>query len=249
MANLFNEIFYRPLFNALVFLYAYIPGQDLGVAIIALTIFIRFILFPLFYKGAKDQAIMQRLAPKIKEVQESHKDDREKQAKAMMDLYREHKVNPLSQFLIIIVQLPILIALYRVFWKGIAEIPFGILYSFIPQITDLNHYFFGVIDLSKRNLIIVILAALAQYFQGKLSLLKNNKNDKDLTPMEKMAKQMVFLGPILTIAFLSYLPSAVGLYWLATSVFSVIQQIFINKQLNVSGEKLIEVDKKLHKHI
>ncbi len=247
MINLFNEIFYRPLFNALIFLYEYIPGQDLGIAIIALTIFIRFILFPLFYKGAKDQAIMQRLAPKIKEVQESHKDDREKQAKAMMDLYREHKVNPLSQFLIIIIQLPVLIALYQVFWKGINGIPSGILYSFIPQISNLNHYFLGVVDLSKRNLVIVILAALAQYFQGKLSLIKNNKNNKDLTPMEKMAKQMVFLGPILTIAFLSYLPSAVGLYWLATSVFSVIQQMFINKQLNISSEKLIEVDKKLHK--
>ena len=249
MINLFNEIFYRPLFNALIFLYEYIPGQDLGIAIIALTIFIRLILFPLFYKGAKDQAIIQRLAPKIKELQENHKNDREKQAKAMINLYREHKVNPLSQFLIIIIQLPVLIALYQVFWKGIGEISSGILYSFIPQITNLNHYFLGIIDLSKRNLAIVIVAALAQYFQGKLSLVKNNKNDKNLTPMEKMTKQMIFLGPILTIAFLSYLPSAVGLYWLTTSVFSVIQQIFINKQLNISNEKLIEVDKKLHKNI
>ena len=249
MINLFNEIFYRPLFNALIFLYEYIPGQDLGIAIIALTIFIRLILFPLFYKGAKDQAIIQRLAPKIKELQENHKNDREKQAKAMINLYREHKVNPLSQFLIIIIQLPVLIALYQVFWKGIGEISSGILYSFIPQITNLNHYFLGIIDLSKRNLAIVIVAALAQYFQGKLSLVKNNKNDKNLTPMEKMTKQMIFLGPILTIAFLSYLPSAVGLYWLTTSVFSVIQQIFINKQLNISNEKLIEVDKQLHKKI
>lgn len=249
MANLFNEIFYRPLFNVLVFLYQYVSWQDLGVAIIILTVLIRFILFPLFYKGAKDQAIMQRLAPKIKEIQESYKDNREKQAKAMMDIYKEHKVNPLSQFLIIIIQLPILIALYQVFWKGIAEIPSGILYSFIPQISNLNHYFLGIVDLSKKNLAIIVLAALAQYFQGKLALIKNNKNDKNLTPMERMGKQMVFLGPILTITFLAYLPSAVGLYWLTTSVFSVIQQIFINKQLNVSGKKLVEIDKNLHKSV
>ena len=99
----------------MIFLYENIPGHDLGIAIIALTVVIRIVLLPLFYKGAKDQAILQRLAPKIKEIQKDHKDDRAKQAQVMMELYREHKVNPLSQFLIIIIQLPVLIALYWVF--------------------------------------------------------------------------------------------------------------------------------------
>lgn len=235
MSNLFNQFLYNPLLNALIFLYENIPGQDLGIAIIVLTIAIRIILLPLFYKGAKDQAIMQRLAPKIKEIQKDHKDDRAKQAQALMELYRDHKVNPLSQFLIIIIQLPVLIALYWVFLKG------------IPANAGLSHYFLGIIDLSSRSLTIVVLAALAQYFQGKLSLPKIIKRDEELSPMEKMGRQMVFIGPILTIAFLSYLPSAVGLYWLTTSVFSVIQQIAINKRLaKANDEKLIEIDKKLH---
>ncbi len=232
MSNLFNTYLYNPLLSALLFLYENIPGQDLGIAIIVLTIIIRIILLPLFYKGAKDQAIMQRLAPKIKAIQKDHKDDRAKQAQAMMDLYREHKVNPLSQFLIIIIQLPVLIALYWVFLKG------------INGDGALNHYFLGIVDLSVRNLPIVILAAIAQYFQGKLALPKKTKSDGELSPMEKMMRQMVYLGPILTIFFLyfmkipsiGYIPSAVALYWLTTSVFSVIQQMVINKRLKINNE-------------
>ncbi|MEK7553515.1 MAG: YidC/Oxa1 family membrane protein insertase [Patescibacteria group bacterium] len=222
MSNLFNTYLYNPLLSSLIFLYENIPGHDLGIAIIALTVVIRIVLLPLFYKGAKDQAILQRLAPKIKEIQKDHKDDRAKQAQVMMELYREHKVNPLSQFLIIIIQLPVLIALYWVFLKG------------IPANGELNHYFLGIIDLSSRSLIIVALAALAQYFQGKLALPKTSKNGGELSPMEKMGRQMIFIGPVLTVMFLSYLPSAVGLYWLTTSIFSVIQQIVINKRLNIN---------------
>ena len=223
MIELFHKILYQPLFNVLVFLYQYLG--DLGVAIIILTVLIRVVLFPLFYKGAKDQAIMQRLAPKIKEIQTNHKNNREEQAKALMGLYREHKVNPLSSFLLILVQLPILIALYQVFMKGLVG----------PDFLDLN--FLGLIDLSKKSAIIVGLAAVAQYFQGKLSIIKSEKLFKDLTPVERMGRQMIYLGPILTIIFLYFfnLPSAVGLYWLTTSLFSVIQQIIINKRLKLNG--------------
>ncbi|MEK7114568.1 MAG: YidC/Oxa1 family membrane protein insertase [Patescibacteria group bacterium] len=224
MSELFHKILYQPLFNVLVFLYQYLG--DLGVAIIVLTILIRVVLFPLFYKGAKDQAIMQRLAPKIKEIQTNHKNNREEQAKALMGLYREHKVNPLSSFLLILVQLPILIALYQVFMKGLSV-----------EAGFLELTFLGLIDLSKKSAIIVGLAAVAQYFQGKLSIIKSEKLFKDLTPVERMGRQMIYLGPILTIIFLYFfnLPSAVGLYWLTTSLFSVIQQIIINKRLKLNG--------------
>lgn len=223
MSELFNKILYQPLFNVLIFLYQYLG--DLGVAIIVLTVLIRLVLFPLFYKGAKDQAIMQRLAPKIKEIQANHKNNREKQAKALMELYREHRVNPLSGFLLILIQLPILIALYQVFMKGIVG----------PDFLDVG--FLGLVDLSKRSAAIVGLAAIAQYFQGKLSIIKSEKPFKDLTSVERMGRQMIYLGPILTIIFLYFfnLPSAVGLYWLTTSLFSVIQQIIINKRLKLNG--------------
>ncbi len=248
MYNIFSEIFYYPLFNALVFLYEYLSFGDLGVAIIALTVLIRLILMPLFYKSAKDQAIIGRLAPRIKEIQKNHKDDLSRQGQAMMDLYREHKVNPFSSIFLLFAQLPILFALYRVFSKGITDETLKNLYSFIVKPAVLDNYFLGVIDLSGRSLLIVVLAALAQFFQGKMALTKIN-NGKDLTQMEKMGRQMVFIGPIMTLLFFSMMPAAIGLYWLTTSVFSVIQQIIINKRLAVSDEKLIEMDKKLHHKI
>ena len=246
MAVFFKTILYQPIFNALVFLYNYLPGQDLGLAIIALTFLIRLVLLPLFYKSAKDQTIMQKLAPKIKAIQESHKDDKQKQTLALLELYREHKVNPFSQFLLLFIQLPILIALYRVFWQGITEQTLANLYSFVSKPEILSHQFLRLIDLGSRSWIIVGLAVIAQYFQGRLSLAKTDKLAKDLTAMERMSRQMVFVGPLMTILFLSYLPAAVGLYWLTTSVFSIIQQIIINKKLTVSDDALIAIDKKLH---
>jgi YidC/Oxa1 family membrane protein insertase len=216
MSDLFNKILYQPLLDVLTFLYGYFG--DLGLAIIGLTILIRIILFPLFYKGAKDQAIIQKIAPKIKEIQTRHKNNREEQARALMEIYREHRVNPLSGFLLIILQIPILIALYQVFVK-------------INDLT-LNPNFLGLVNLGQANMVIVGLAALAQYFQGKLSFIKNGKSFQELTPMERMGRQMIYLGPVLTIVFLYFLPSAVGLYWLTTSLFSVIQQIIINKKVH-----------------
>ncbi|MEK7482133.1 MAG: YidC/Oxa1 family membrane protein insertase [Patescibacteria group bacterium] len=247
MTYIFNEFFYRPLFNVLIFLYNNFSFGDLGIAIVVLTILIRIILLPLFYKSAKDQAIMQRLMPRIKEIQKNHKDDKEKQSKAIMEIYREHKVNPFSGFFMLLVQLPILIALYQVFLKEITvESLNNGLYSFIFNPEIINHQFLGLVDLSQRNLIIVVLASLAQYFQGKLSLLKKDKSAKDLSPAEAMGRQMVFIAPVLTFVFLySFgLPSAVGLYWLTTSIFSVIQQIVINKRLSATHE----VEKEIKEH-
>ncbi len=224
MINLFNKFLYEPLLKSLVFLYQNFSFHDLGIAIIILTIIIRFVLFPLFYKGAKDQAIMQRLAPKIKEIQKNHKDDKEKQTRALLDLYKEHKVNPFSGFLLLLVQLPILIALYKVFLSGLTE---------ISHLGPINNLFLGIVDLSQKNVLIVIIAAIVQYYQGKLALPKTNKSSNELDIAEKMGRQMVFMGPVLTFVFLYFfnLPSAVALYWLTTSAFSVIQQIIINKRI------------------
>lgn len=233
MANLFHQILYRPLFNALAFFYQYVSFHDLGIAIIILTIVIRFVLFPLFYKGAKDQAIMQRLAPRIKEIQDHHKNDKQKQAQALMDLYREHKVSPFSGFLLLLVQLPVLIALYQVFLKGFLPNTLSDLYSFVHFSGFSSHLFLSFIDLSKTNLFIALIAAVAQYFQGKLAMVKSNKPFNELSSMERMGRQMLYLGPFMTFIFLYFLnlPSAIGLYWLTTSAFSVIQQILINKKI------------------
>src|SRR3989344_3192720 len=116
--TIFNVVLYQPLFNALVFLYNYIPGKDFGVAIIVLTILLRLALYPLTAKALHAQKALSDLQPKMKEIQEKFKDNKDEASRKLLELYQKEKFNPLSAILPIIVQLPILIALYSVFSNG-----------------------------------------------------------------------------------------------------------------------------------
>ena len=245
MKFFFHIVLYQPLLNILIFLYEHVTFQDLGIAIILLTIIIRSALYPLFYKSLKHQSVMQRIQPHVKKIQETHKGDKEKQATALLALYKEHKVNPFSGFFLILIQLPILIALYRVFLNGFSPTVFQDLYSFIHAPVEMHSLSLGLIDLTARNILIVVLAAIAQYFQGRIAIKKRAKGQGEGTPAEKIGKQMVFMGPILTLAILSSLPSAIGLYWLTTSIFSLFQQILVERSLD-RERNLEKVDAKLH---
>jgi len=211
-------------------LYQYVAFEDLGLAIILLTLLIRFLFYPLFYKSFRNQALIQKLQPEIQKIQHTHKKNREKQAQELMALYKQHKVNPFSGFLMILVQLPVLIALYQLFLKGFSPETFQNLYSFMVVPEQINSTFLGLVDLSSKSMLIVGLAVIVQYFQGKLSLPKIEKG-KEVPTAAKIGRQMVFIGPILTFVILRTLPSAIGLYWLVTSLFSIVQQVIINKKI------------------
>ncbi|HUZ92368.1 MAG TPA: YidC/Oxa1 family membrane protein insertase [Candidatus Paceibacterota bacterium] len=230
MGYLYSTILYRPLLNALVFLYNTIGAHDLGLAIVFLTIIIRIVLFPVFHKSARQQVIMQKLQPEMKRIQELHKKDREKQTKAIMDLHKEHGVNPFMGFLLLLVQLPILWTLYIIIRATLAPGAIAGLYGFVAAPASINPMFLGLINLSQRSIVIVGLAAVAQYLQAKLSL-RTLPKDQVLSQAEKMSRQMVFLAPILTVTLFYGLPAAIPLYWCVTSFFSAGQQVIINKQL------------------
>jgi YidC/Oxa1 family membrane protein insertase len=175
--------------------------------------------------------IMQRLQPKIKKLQEEHKENKEKQAQVLMDLYKEHGVNPFSGILLLIIQLPILIALYRIILSGLGPNELSGLYSFIANPGAINFTLLGIINLGARSLPLVVLAGIAQYFQARLAIWQNPAGDAALSPAEKVTRQMAFIGPIFTIVIFYNLPAAVGLYWLTSSLFSIVQQIIVNKHL------------------
>lgn len=223
MSYLFNTYLYQPILQALIFIYNYLAFQDLGIAVILLTVLIRIVFLPLFHRGTKQQMVMQRIQPAIEKIKKDHKNNREQQTRELMALYRRHGVNPLSGLLLIIVQLPIFIALYQVFSNGLSEAAF------------INHHFLNLIDLGNKSMIMVGLAAAAQYWQGKQTLISQPKKDgEEKTPVEQVNQMMVFIGPILTIMILGSLPAALGLFWLTTSLFSIGQQYFINKSLAFS---------------
>lgn len=221
MAGIFNTYLYEPILSVLVFIYNTLAFHDLGVAIILLTIVVRIVLLPLFYKGTKDQTLMQHLQPHIKKIQLDHKDDKEKQARAMMDLYKKYKLNPFSGFLLILVQLPLFIALFQIFSRGLAG----------PQFD--THTLLGLINLGDKNVLLAIIAAIAQYFQTKMAMPAQSKNksaDKD-NPMASMGKTMQYVGPFVTFFILMNLPAALGVYWIVSTGFSIVQQMYVNKRL------------------
>lgn len=225
---IFTEVLYKPMFNALVLFYNYIPGHDFGVAIIVLTLAIKFILYPLSVKAFKSQKVLQDLQPKIKEIQNKYKNDKEKLAKETLGLYKTQKINPFSGLFLAFLQLPILIALYAVFSKGLNPDQLANLYGFVLNPCQISPLFLNVINLSEPNTFFAIASGVLQFFQTKMVSSvpkKDQKNGPDMA--QAMQKQMLYVFPVITVIILFSLPSAIGLYWIVSSAFSIIQQYFI----------------------
>ena len=260
LVSFYNEILYYPLFNLMVFFYNVIPGQDIGVAIIMVTLLVRFVLYPMNSKSIKSQRAMQAIQPEMKAIQKKYKEDKEKQAKELMALYQRRKVNPFSGCVPLLVQFPVLIALYHVFINGFKEESLAILYPFVSNPGYLNPISFGIINLSETNLCLALIAASLQYFQTKMLMgQKKNKEDgdkneeenKEKTAEEKtqdfaqsMTKQMIYIMPVLTFVFAMSFPSGLALYWAVTTLFAIVQQrIIMRKKKNQDQEQEVEVVK------
>ncbi len=219
MISFYNQYFYQPLLAGFYFIFNNFAFHDLGLAIVILTILIRLVLFPLFYRGIKDQLLVKKIQPLIKEIQNKHKDNKPEQTKALLALYKEHKFNPFSGFFVLLVQLPILIALFQIFSKGLN-----------PSVIN-NFLFLGLIDLRSPQMFLVVGVAILQYFQIKMmtSLNKNQGGANDM--MNSMNKTMVFVSPLITFMILSRLPAALAVYWAVSTLFSIGQQVLVKKRL------------------
>ena len=185
-------------------------------------------------KSIKSQKMISELQPKIQEIQQKYKDNKEKQAKEMMGLYQREKINPLSGCLPLLIQLPVMIALYRVLWEGLEPGAMNHLYSFVPDPGVINPLFLGLVNLAEPLWGLAIFAGVLQFFQTKMLMSKNKKvNDKkpDRTGQfsNMMQKQMLYFFPVFTVIILLRLPSAVAIYWIVTAAFSIGQQYLILK--------------------
>jgi len=236
MAEIFRITLSQPLFNGLVLLYEHASFGDLGVAIIFLTLIVRLILFPLFHKTAKHQKIAQKIQPEIKKIQQKHKNNKEAQTREIMDLYKKHQVNPLTPLILLIIQLPILFAVYKIFRDGISESTLSMLYSFVPAPENVSHTFLGLVELNAVSIPIAIAAAVAQFTQGKLATARAKNQDSMSAQARSMTKVIVFMGPAVALIVLTKFPAAVGLYWLTSTVFSIIQQTIVNKSMRKKDE-------------
>lgn len=231
MSAIFHSIVYQPLYNAMILFYDLVPWKDFGIAIILTTVALKLVLYPLSQKQIDAQKKMQVIQPKLKELQTKHKGDREAQARATMDLYKEHKVNPAAGCLPLIVQIIFLIAIYRII-INIAQADFQVvsqdLYGFVSDPGTVKHLFFGLVDLAHPNIPLAAIAALALYYQTKMMMptlpAAQDKKDDEPDFASIMSKQMLYIGPVLTLVIGASLPSGLAIYWLTATLITIWQQ-------------------------
>lgn len=242
---LFNLICYHPILNLLVLTYNFIPTQDIGLVIIILTLIFKLVLYPFSQKTIEAQKKLKELQPKIDALKEKYKDQKEKQALEMMNIYKEHKINPLSSCLPLLIQLPFLIAIYQVFNTGLTNGDLSGLYPFVANPGHINTLAFGFIDLSKPQWILAVLAGAAQFWQAKMMLAKRpevkgkSAQDEDMAAI--MSKQMLYMMPIMTVVIGISLPSGLVFYWLLLTIFTGLQQLVVMRKKKQKEETKVEV--------
>jgi YidC/Oxa1 family membrane protein insertase len=242
MGAIFNEFLTRPILNLLIWLYDVIPGRDLGLAIILLTIIVKGILYPFAVSQIKQQRALQTLQPKMDEIKKRLKDDKEAQAKELMALYQAEKVNPAASCLPLLIQLPVFIALYSALQSGISSQGFSGLYSFVSNPGTVDPKLFGLVDLAAPNYVLAVIAAGIQFWQTRQlivppgatkqppSEVATSKGAKDESMAAAMNKQMMYIMPIVTIMIGIKLPGGLTLYWLVMSALTVLQQWYMMKK-------------------
>ncbi len=240
MSQLFTTIFYQPLFNLLVWLYNF-TGNNIAIAIVLLTVIIKLILYPFSKQSIKSQKALQELQPKISELKEKYKNDKEKMTKEMMALYKQEKVNPFSSCLPLLIQLPFLFAVFQVFSHGLNSDSFNLLYPFVANPGHIDPFIFSY-DLSRPIWIFGVLAGIAQYYQTKMLSRKKaaikTEVSKDENMMAAMNKQMLYFMPVLTVIFGFSLPGGLMLYWFINTLLTIVQQYLMfdrKKQLTPSA--------------
>lgn len=231
LSVIYNDFLYKPLFNIIVFFYNIIPGHDFGVAIILVTLLIRIILFPLSRKGIKSRKKLEDLQSKIKEVQKKFKDKKE-QATQMMNVYKEHGISPASGCLPLLIQLPIIIALYKAFINVINPSSLNLLYPFVKHPGSLDTHFFSIVDLSVPNVFLAVIAGISQFISGMVMFKKTptpvGEEDPKMKIQRNMTRQMNYFMPIITVSIALKLPAGLPLYWAVTTLFGIGEYLLIN---------------------
>ena len=230
--NIYIILFQQPLLNLLVWLHNIIPGNDFGWSIVALTVIIKIILWPLNSKALKSQKALQDIQPKVEELKNKYKDNKEQMGKAMLNLYKEQKVSPFSSCLPLLVQFPFLIAIFHILRDGIENGALEKLYPFVAVPGDVSNMFLGLFNLSEPSIVLAVLAGIAQFFQTKMLTHKRQPTlpgAKDEGMASLMNKQMLYFMPVLTVIIGATLPGGLSLYWLFNTLLTLMQQIFIFK--------------------
>jgi YidC/Oxa1 family membrane protein insertase len=235
MFAVYHTLIYQPLYNGLIFLLDTVPLIDAGIAVILFTLIIKVILFPLSKKFISTQLAMKEIQPEVNALKEKYKDDKQEQARKMMELYKIKGVNPFSGIVLILIQIPILLALYRVFNSGLPAVNAAELYSLVSVPASVNMLFLGLFDISvKKNIILAALVAVSQFFQARFLISGRGAPQGPAGSFESdfarsMNVQTQYVLPLF-IGFISYnLSGALAIYWVTSNLFAIGQEVYMRR--------------------
>lgn len=245
MTNLWNTFLYEPIYNALIFIINNVTFGDVGFAIVIVTILVKVILFPLTKKSARSQILMKKMEPEIKKIKQDYP-NKEEQAKKTLELYKKYGTNPFSGCLVVLLQMPVIFALYYVFYKGL-KVDESLIYSFIQIPTTLSTNFLGVFELGEKSLFLGVLTGLSQFIQGYLASpvknklievikdtdsIKDKKTDFQEQLSDSMQMNVRYILPVF-IGFIAWkISAAVALYWTVSNIFTILQEWYIRRKLS-----------------
>ncbi len=233
---MFHTLFYEPLYNLVVVMLQVVPLHDIGAAIIAVTLIVKTLLFPLNMSALRSQHIMKRLEGDMAKIKEESKKDPREASKKMMELYKKNNVNPFASIVTILIQLPVVIALYFVVSKGLYADP-NSLYSFISFPETLHTKAFGILDVTQKSVVIALLTGISAYILARrqtMTMVTEKPAHEETFQdhfMKSMKVQLLYVLPVI-IGVSAYLfPAALGLYWFTGNVISIFQDMYMKKQL------------------
>lgn len=234
---MFQTIFFQPLYNGLIFLMDLLPSFDAGVIVILFTVIVKFGLYPLSKKASLAQIEMKEIEPKMVQLRAQYKDNKEELAKKTMELYKENGINPFSGIFVVLIQLPIIFALYFVFLKsGLPELNLDLLYSFVPRPESIDMNFLGIIDITAKSSVLALCAGVSSFFQMRITappVLQKKQTDTPSFRDElarNMSLQMRYVFPVV-VFFISFtISGVVALYWTTSNLFAIGQELLLRKE-------------------
>lgn len=236
MIDFFHTVLYTPIYNLLMGLTDVLPGQDIGLAVVVATLIVKVLLMPLSFAALRTQRAVKAMEPEMKKIRKDLKDDKEAQAKAIFELYKQYGVNPFAGLLTLIIQLPIILSLYWVFnSKTLLTVDMSILYSFIPAPEAIAPLFLGIFAVTGASVTLALLAALTQFAYGWFAMPVPERSKTPGTDMQAdfgraMALQMRFILPIF-IGIAAYFTSvAIALYFITSNLVGLVQEFIVRKQ-------------------
>lgn len=237
ISTAFHTIFYNPLYNGLIYLVDTIPGHDVGLAVVLLTILVRIVVYPLSKRAIQSQIAMKKITPEVEELKKKFKKNSPEQTQAVFALYKERDVHPFAGIGLMLVQLPVLIALYWIFaMGGLPKVNVQLLYTFIPKPEMVNMLFLGFIDMgAKHNIILALLTAVTQMAYSRLSMgARVGKTAIEESMSNDMARsfdlQARYVLPVI-IGFVAYsVAAAAPLYYVTSNIFMIGQEYLAGRR-------------------